>query len=106
MRQPLLPAPDSSTLKLPDMFTCSRRSLRITEKGCANSWGKANQVKRVNPWLGASTCRGCPIGAWHATGRVAELPHQVAEAAAELQKFCSRCERRSDRIIWPQENGF
>ncbi len=76
------------------MMRCQRRSVTLTESGCAASW-EAARKKRPEPWEGRWHCRSCALGAEKA-GK--PLP-QTAVAADALSCLCPRCFRPASRLI-------
>ena len=75
-----------------ELFQCTARACRLTRKGCASIWTRA-QEKRPEPWEGSWHCRDCSIGAANA-GKAPEP--QVDDA---LERLCPRCGRLTDRMI-------
>jgi hypothetical protein len=85
-----------------EMMTCHKRSMRLTVGGCARIWLSANTGKPPEAHEGRSACRGCPIGAFNATGKP---PDPAADVREKLRRTCSRCGRLSDRIIHFETRG-
>ena len=78
------------------LFTCERVNARLTTKGCANLWTKAQDPDdKPKPWEPRAHCQFCPIGAGHAGKSVAPM----AEVVADLKPFCPRCEQFGRRMI-------
>ena len=77
-----------------DLFLCDRRSMRLTQAGCARLWESA-QDDPPKPHEGRYACRTCEIGAANA-GK----PHDpFVEIRDELKRICTRCGKVSSRII-------
>jgi hypothetical protein len=74
-----------------ELMECSKRALKLTVRGCAAAWDRANAPKPLDPWMAGAACRGCPVGSLHATG---EMPDPFRQHQARLRQFCSRCQRQ------------
>lgn len=79
------------------MIDCTRRSLRLSDKGCIALFHSANGTKAPAAWEGRAACRGCVAGAMRATGRA---PDPMAEILTQIAKICARCGRTPERLIW------
>jgi len=77
-----------------EMFTCERRTMRLSRPACAKLWASAKR-DRPQPWEGRHACLACPVGASNA-GVPAERTAAVAEA---YRSVCTRCMRRAMRLI-------
>lgn len=77
-----------------ELFSCTRRNVRLTRAGCARLW-EAAQLRRPAPWEGLSFCRTCVIGAANA-GK----PVEHSAAGEFLRGICARCTRPAERLIF------
>lgn len=80
-----------------EMFSCEKRSMTLSTAGCSRLYAKANESSRPpDPWLGLSSCRACPVGAFHTTGVVQNPMMALTEA---IRLVCPRCFRPSEGLI-------
>jgi hypothetical protein len=81
-------------MEMPELVTCDRRPLRLTEAACARFWLSSNPVSPP-VWEGRVACHGCPAGAARAGGTVD--PFQAIRE--RLHPVCPRCRKAASRII-------
>ena len=77
-----------------EMFTCDRRNMKLTRRGCATLFRSARD-DAPKEWEGRAACVHCPIGAANAGETV--NPIEVAKAA--LKSICTRCGQVGSRIV-------
>jgi hypothetical protein len=100
----ILPPPRSGA----DRYSGRAGSLHVhgpefdTDKS-SKLWSAANQPKPPDPWTGLASCRGCPLGESHATGRP---PDPFAAVRESLRMTCSRCNKKSEWIVRPATLGY
>lgn len=77
-----------------ELFTCQRRSMRLTTRGCSDLW-KSTIARPPQPFEGRHLCVLCPVGA--ANSGVVIAP--MAQTAEDLRMLCPRCVRPAARLI-------
>ena len=104
-RQRVIP-PDAPTAAPPDfeLFSCVKRNVTLSPRGCGKMWGSANGAKPPEMFEGRYACRGCSIGEANYTGTPPDAGAQLRESAFRI---CSRCGRAVERrLIHPKTLGL